>query len=420
VNEQSHAFRTGLFLIATFALAMVVILGAGNASWLWQPQDHHVAVFNPGADLQGLSPKSDVRVMGVKVGRVKKVEVVESEPGKFAAHVSFALPRDYKFRTGAALKVQTGLTGESVLNVHSLGTGDPIPLGQPIPASTYGLDALMGDAKDVLPTIRDSLAKLGEASATLKTTGDNANKLITRVEGEVDNLVNRYNKVTDTATEALTHARDILRDGKADIKQAFDNVKTVTATTKTRVDTLFDALDKLTGKADTLLANANSILPKITTDVLPRVSKVLDHADKSLDHVDTILIDSKAITANVRTLIAENKANIDAALVAVRRGAEDLRAGIAEIRAAPWRLFNKPSQNEQDNLKVLDATRRYAQAAQDLNNAASVLRDAATNPHVEPARLKDLQDELLREAAKFDKIQKEMWDLYKPASEPKK
>ena len=81
----------------------------------------------------------------------------------------------------------------------------------------------------------------------------------------------------------------------------------------------------------------------------------------------------------------------------------------AELRRAPWRLLYKPSRDEINNLVLFDATRQFAEGANDLSDASGALRDAMQNPNLDPATAQKLVDELQRSFDKFKDVESKLW-----------
>src|ERR1051326_8679823 len=122
MNKERNDFRAGLFIIVSVVLIILVVAGIKGIGRLLEPVQTRMVTFKLGDDVGGLGVGDEVRVGGVKTGVVKSIEI-ENATGAPTVVVRFTLPRRLVLREGTAVRVQTGITGPSCLNVDDLGTG---------------------------------------------------------------------------------------------------------------------------------------------------------------------------------------------------------------------------------------------------------------------------------------------------------
>ncbi|HWB18934.1 MAG TPA: hypothetical protein VG711_01435, partial [Phycisphaerales bacterium] len=92
---------------------------------------------------------------------------------------------------------------------------------------------------------------------------------------------------------------------------------------------------------------------------------------------------------------------------------DNLKAATAEVRRSPWRLLYKPAAGEMANLNLYDAARQFADGANDMNDAASALRDALKDPDAKQTDIEKLVEKLDTSFANFGSIEKQLWDQVK-------
>src|SRR4051795_8169946 len=109
-------------MLVSVALIIGVIIGIKGATRFLQPIQRHQVRFSFSDDVGGLDAGDGVCLGGAKVGTVRDISIHETAdtPGIV---VTIAIPQRYKLHQDAVVKVQSTVTGVSVLNIESLGTG---------------------------------------------------------------------------------------------------------------------------------------------------------------------------------------------------------------------------------------------------------------------------------------------------------
>lgn len=248
-------------LVAAFRADSLPLIGGG---------DKYSAYFT---DSSGLKKNDEVRIAGVRVGKVKSIELVDGK-----VKVNFQLRTDSKFgrETGAQIKVKT-LMGQMFLALEPAGAGQ-LDEGSTIPVSrtrsAYDVvEAFTGLAERVdqidLDQLKDAMNAVATATsgtpAGLRTTlkglsalSENVaardrqlNALLVNLEGVSKVLADRDEDIiglmqqSDVLMRALVARREaihrllvssaqlsrelslLVRESKADLKPALQNLKSV-------------------------------------------------------------------------------------------------------------------------------------------------------------------------------------------------
>ena len=134
-------FRAGV--LALVVLALFAYFGFSKSNPFSNPYEFK-AVFN---DVNNLKPKSPVRIAGVEVGKVTKVEPVES--GKGAAEVTMELQdKGLPIKKDAELKIRPRifLEGNFFVDIEpGSPSGDDLPDGGVIPVTQTAAPVQFGD-----------------------------------------------------------------------------------------------------------------------------------------------------------------------------------------------------------------------------------------------------------------------------------
>ncbi len=395
MNKERNAFKAGLFILVTIALAVGVIIAIKGLGTLFEPNVRRTVSFKLTDDLGGLSSGDEVRVGGVKVGSVERIEY---QPAKDNHEpllvVDFTLPKRFTLLDGAQVLVQTSVTGASNLNLTSLGEGQPLATDAVLVGRPSGLSelfALAPELKALAPTFKETLANASAAVAGFKETGPAATAFVKSVQGKVEPAMDKYNKLADSGTKALDEVASLFGDTKPDFRGTMKNLNASTG----------DIKEKLPGILDSM------------GGTLTKVQATLDNATAAMVDIRQAAADTKEVTGAARTIVVGNRGKIDNMIAAMKSAGDNLKAATSEIRRSPWRLLYKPAANEVDNLLLFDSAREFADGASNLNDAVQSLRDAISAGNVPDAELQKKVESLDRAFEKFGTVEQKLWKSVK-------
>ncbi|MFL6062974.1 MAG: MCE family protein [Marmoricola sp.] len=271
IGAASIAFLILLVLVA-FKADSLPLIGGGNT---------YYASFS---DSSGLKPNDEVRIAGVRVGKVNSVELDGDH-----VRVTFKIKTDSKFGldTGAQIKVKT-LLGSMFLALTPAGSGQ-LKEGSTIPlsrtSSAYNVvDAFSGlaqRAQDInLDQLKTSLNTLAAATANtpddLKSTLKGLSALSANVakrDDQVNTLLTNLRKVSGVLADRNQDIVGLMKDGDVLLRALVarrDAVHTLLVSTsklsteltalvqQSRAD-LKPALSNLTGVVDVLKKNQSNL-----------------------------------------------------------------------------------------------------------------------------------------------------------------
>jgi ABC-type transporter Mla subunit MlaD len=380
MTKERNAFKAGLFIVLAVALGIGIVISIKGAGRLTGPRQTRTAYFKLTDDLGGLRVGDDVRVGGHKVGVVQAIELVGAEDTAATAKrearlaVEFRMPQRIVLRDGVKLSVQTTLTGASVLNIESLGTGPAL-----------AANASLNGSPDPKTALLDSLGRLGPQ---LEGTVGDAKVAVAEVKTRT---VPKLSAAIDRAGEAMTELRDTLGPSKSDYHGTVANLNATTADLKKR-------LPEMLAHADKVIGNLDGSLTKVQT---------------ALDDVNATMANARDLTAATKEVLSGNKGKLHAMIAGLKTTADNLKAASAEIRRSPWRLLYKPAPNEMANLNLYDSARQFADGASALEDAATALRDTVKQKDADPEQVKKLMGRLDETFAGFKQVEAKLWDEVK-------
>lgn len=156
----------GIFVLGALAIFFYMTFHIGVFRLDTSSYRKQFVYFN---DVSGLARKADVKIAGVKVGWVSRIDLSSKESGGYSAQAEIMVLRKYKLRADAYATVrQDGLLGVKYLEVTP---GDPLapplkvgdPLGKPgvSPASVDDLlqqfKVIATNLEDITGSVKDSL-----------------------------------------------------------------------------------------------------------------------------------------------------------------------------------------------------------------------------------------------------------------------
>ena len=388
-----NAFKAGLFIVISLVLIIAVIVGIKGLGRFIEPQQDRYVEFTLEDDVSGLRIGDDVRIGGLKVGIIRSIDI---HPGDKDADtrvkIRFKIPERITIRDGARISVQSTLTGTAWLNFDKLGDGAPLAEDAALKGTPGTFTVLARSFNELGPEVRLLAADIRKVTLPkVNKATDNASDTIVTLKSKIDNIVERYNAVTDKLAVALGHMSDLLGDTKADFRTTMKNVSASTATLKEKLPKVMDDFDKLLGKINTELESTTGVL----ADIRATISNTKD------------------ATASAKSILVRNKSKIDEMIASLKVAGDNVKFATAEIRHSPWRLLYKPHPGEMANLNLYDATRQFAEGANDLSDAATALRDALDDPQSDKAQIENLVQRLDETFGQFQKVEGDLWKRVK-------
>ena len=287
-RSRASEIRVGLLVIvAGGGLLGLYRLAAGGPGFLAKTRTVEI-LFRDG---QGIREGSTVRIAGIDTGRVVGVDLAEVE-GFFRAKVKIALPVELaaKLKQDVKITIQSGLTGQSRVNVVSSGLStvalvpgqvvngvettffDPIleqvglgPIERSNISHTIGevretVDAVGPRMRQILTALHDTATGLRETVESVRpdveATTEHIEELAKRINAvgpKVEAALNRLDSVTLNVDQLLVENRPVLKATIADAHEVMALAKDIAQTDRVKVDKLLDGLDGTRARADRVL-----------------------------------------------------------------------------------------------------------------------------------------------------------------------
>ncbi|NOY85724.1 MAG: MCE family protein [Deltaproteobacteria bacterium] len=309
--------RLGIFVIVGFA---IFVWGTMKVTQLGEKNGYELtAVFH---DASGLEINAPVRMVGVNVGRVKNIDIVERQ-----AQVTMVIEERFSVDRDASLSIKNqGILGDKYIQIEPGTAKDYYRPGETVvrTKSSVDMDKLFQslesagrDLSGLLSSLRKVIASdEGEKSLSqiLKNTRDlsgNLNRMVSENQGKVKRILSNVESLSKNLDAIASENREEFRTAISNIRQVSESLRDDLPTLTSK---LGNASDEVTGIISENRENIKSTIERIQRD-----SEILENTLKSVRTIaqriesgqGTLgkLINEKAVYNNLNeTLAGVNKA----------------------------------------------------------------------------------------------------------------
>jgi MlaD protein len=382
-TNYSNSIRAGAFLVTSVIVALFVVVVLSKSSMFTRKNDY-VVRFTMSEGVAGIAIGSEVRVSGLKVGRVTAItQRFDEDRIDVAIEMSADIP---VYQDAAIIRAQPLLGNYSWLNFSSLGTSEKgkIDVGGHLDARPSG---------GLLATI------VGPQNAS------RANEMFI-------NLVTFTASLDDFARKQYPeNVVPMLKDAKAAVGTLRTDYETWRPDISSGLASASSAMHKLDATMDDAQAgvkDARTILAHFRETNLKQLDELLDSGLKganrfasAMEQLDTELV---ARIPDVRVMLSD-----------LRQSAAQVKLATMEVRRSPWKLLYRPSGDELARENLYEAARAFAIASSDLRVAGDTLRATMKDTpqrFAEDAKFRDaIRTQVLQSVDRFDAAQRKLFDV---------
>lgn len=284
MKTTSSAIKLIVFMVVTSFLTLVLAATIGNFG-SGKATSYH-AQFS---DVTGLLPGNEVRVAGVKVGKIKKIELKDK-----LADVTLSIEGDRRLTESNILALRyRNLVGERYLAiVEGTGSADPLKAGATVPL------AQTRNALD-LTVLFNGFRPLFQALDP-KTVNDVSLEIIQTLQGEggtIDTLLSRTASLTNTLADKdavigrvidnLTAVLDTVGKRDADLNALITQLRRLAAGFAQDRASIGQSIDGVADLTDATAGLLTDIRPGLKSDIaaLGDLAKNLDDNKAVIDGV---------------------------------------------------------------------------------------------------------------------------------------
>jgi ABC-type transporter Mla subunit MlaD len=306
------------------------------------------------------------------------------------------LPAEQVVPVGTTAEVKTELTGARVLSFlpgHSLRDltdedthKNPIPgrekpgfedIGEKAAKLLESVGKIADQGSEVMAGVRDTIASLQAKIDAIDAVTINQNVLdaTAAMRSALQKVDARVEEIALNLAAASQDVRKITGDGTAMVEAA-----------KKDLAELGETLNRIAGRLDGLVVKAE-----------PKVLAFLDDIQGLGKSFERLAAEFDGIGPDARGLIAAIGGSVDQIAKPLIDAAHNIADASEDVRAHPWKLLNKPDEDEIAHENLRAATYNYARAMRDMDLAAQSLHKILGRPDLADPAVKAAAQQALAE-----------------------
>jgi phospholipid/cholesterol/gamma-HCH transport system substrate-binding protein len=285
--NKTSTIKIGIFISIGIAILTIAIFLLGDKNAMFKSTFDVKAYFR---DIQGLRSGAIVRLSGIDVGSVKKIQIVSDTTGR--VEVTMSLVKDIKrfVRTDTKASIETeGLVGNKVV-VLRIGTSsaEEVVDGGVIKAQEpLGFSAILAETQGIMEYTKDMTQNLAEIIARVNRGEGSIGKLL-----KDEQLYNDAKALTKNAAQSLQSITSEVSGLTTLFNELGDGVKEVVGnidSAVSRVDYILAGIQQGKGvvgqmlisgtKFDTTFSNTLSNIEKTSVDARLSASRLAENIE---------------------------------------------------------------------------------------------------------------------------------------------
>jgi phospholipid/cholesterol/gamma-HCH transport system substrate-binding protein len=274
MDRDANYVAVGAFVLLVIAMAVSFVY------WYTDQQEKHTyqryEIYFQGS-VSGLSAGSQVRYLGVDVGKVVRILLDPQQPKRVQviADVDSSAPIDAATRASLSLQGVTGLLFIDLEEDPKSPTKGELMHGQRYPviaSSQSNIDLLLQSLPNLTTHMVDLVDRLNQVFSdenvkTFSATLANAKATSDRLPGavhEVQDLIADARRATQEVQGTAAEFRGIVQHASPDIESAFANIRQVS-----------ESLQKTSDRLDHFVADNEAGLSRFTRQSLPEFEQLM-------------------------------------------------------------------------------------------------------------------------------------------------
>ena len=379
----SNSVRAGAFLITSAFVGLVVILILSKSALFTRKSDYQVR-FTMDEGVAGLDAGAEVRVSGLKVGRVVRIEQ-RFEAEEILVHIQMNADITL-FKDAQVIRSQPLLGNYSWLNFSNLGSKAKGKLepGETIDAKTSG---------GLLATI------VGPQNAG-RTTEMFTNMVAFTASLDDFARVQYPKSVVPMLDDAATAVATLRKDYEGWRGDITSSLKDASLSMK-KLDTSMDDAVVTVKEARLAMEHFREVNIKQIDALLTDAQEGTERFASAMENLD---IELTARIPDLRAMMWD-----------LRQSATQVKLATMEVRRSPWKLLYRPSGDELARENLYESARAFAIASSDLRVTGETLRatvdDTPERFSSDPKFRETLRTQVLQSVERYEIAQKRLFDV---------
>jgi len=294
------AFVLASLTILTFTIIYLMTTSSRTGSVPYKTYLHYAG---------GLEAGAPVLFGGINAGRVTAVRPWTADPTKIEILMN--------------LIPGTPVNEKSVAKLGSVS----LMSGPVLLVSTGSNDARRVATGEAIPS--QDVASMDEIIAKVSTVADNANSLMTQVQGELAGI-------SGDARTLLANLNTMTgKPNQARVNATLEQMSRLVTDARPKIDGMLDQVSQVTAKLGPVVDHADGAIQNINGTV----SDVRDPLRNDLAELQTTLQEAKGLLANMQVMVRANDSRIDETLENLRITTQNLSDLTNSVKQRPWSLI---------------------------------------------------------------------------------
>ncbi|MGH7163602.1 MAG: MlaD family protein [Planctomycetota bacterium] len=405
MSSKGAEIRAGIVvLLGLLVLAVGLFLVSGGLD-RFKHKKRYTILFE---DAGGIRAGYDVNLAGRKIGEIHSLaERVQEEGGVSRTYVAVTIEvfANERIFANAKFTISETVTGIVSLNVL-YGTGDLAREDQLLRG------VKLATFEEAIDQASQLLAQAGQIVETVETTAKRVDDVMADVQQR--ELPARAQSFLDKLDAAAADVQAMARDSREPVKNALDNVEGFTKQVRDDWGPLRAKLQASLDNIESASAEAAGMLKENRDNVKLLVERLKDatlRVAPTLERIEGLAKTADGTVAELRPKLLATTDNAERAMANFKALTEDLKT-------APWKLVNKPSDKETREVHLFNAAGSYvdavAQIQREISELETLRRLGAFSDEAQQASVDEAIGRLRAAVERYDEKEKELVSLLAP------
>jgi phospholipid/cholesterol/gamma-HCH transport system substrate-binding protein len=257
----------------------------------------------------GLEPGGPVLFGGINAGRVTSVRPWTSDPSEIEILLELKPGTPVNEKSVAKIGSVSLMSGPALLISTGSNTAPHVRPGGAIPSQ--------------------DVASMDEIIAKVSTVADNANALMTQVQGELTGISGDARTVLANLN-AMTG-----KPNQERINAMLEQMSRLVTDERPKIDGMLDQVSQVTAKLGPVVDHADGALQNVSGTV----KEIRDPLRNDLTELQTTLQEAKSLLVNMQVMVRANDSRVDETLENLRITTQNLSDLSNSVKQRPWSLI---------------------------------------------------------------------------------
>jgi len=257
----------------------------------------------------GLEPGGPVLFGGINAGRVTSVRPWSSDPSEIEILLELKPGTPVNEKSVAKIGSVSLMSAPALLISTGSNTARHVPPGGAIPSQ--------------------DVASMDEIMAKVSTVADNANALMTQVQGEITGI-------SSDARTVLANLNAITgKPNQKRVNAMLAQMSHMVSTDGPKIDGMLDQVSQVTAKLGPVVDHADGAIQNVNGTV----SEIRDPLRNDLAELQTTLQEAKGLLVNMQVMVRANDSKVDETLENLRITTQNLSELSNSVKQRPWSMI---------------------------------------------------------------------------------